>query len=45
MPFKKLGKDRYEGPSGRVFTKKQVEVYYAHGERFPGRKQRKAAKR
>lgn len=33
MPFKKItkGKDRgkYKSPSGRVFTKKQVKLYYS----------------
>ena len=29
MPFKKTGPNRYKSPSGRIFTKKQVEAYYA----------------
>ena len=29
MPFKKVGKDRYKSPSGRILTKKQVRAYYA----------------
>jgi hypothetical protein len=33
MPFKKIvkGKEKgkYKSPSGRVFTKKQVKLYYA----------------
>lgn len=29
MPFKKIGKDKYKSPSGRTYTKKQVEAYYA----------------
>jgi len=29
MPFKKVGKDKYVSPSGRIFTKKQVKLYYA----------------
>ena len=29
MPFKKLGPDKYEGPSGKVFDKKQVRLAYA----------------
>ena len=29
MPFKKTGKDEYESPSGKKFTKKRVEAYYA----------------
>lgn len=27
MPFKKVG-NKYKSPSGRVFTKKQVALYY-----------------
>lgn len=29
MPFKKVGPNKYKSPSGRSFTKKQVEMYYA----------------
>lgn len=29
MPFKKVGRNKYKSPSGRVFTKKQVALYYA----------------
>lgn len=29
MPFKKVGKNKYRSPSGRIFTKKQVALYYA----------------
>jgi len=29
MPFKKIGKDKNVSPSGRVFTDKQVKLYYA----------------
>ncbi len=29
MPFKKVGKNRNVSPSGRVFTNKQVKLYYA----------------
>jgi hypothetical protein len=29
MPFKKVGKDKYESPSGKIYTKKQVRMYYA----------------
>ena len=28
MPFKKVGK-KYKSPSGRIYTKKQVKMYYA----------------
>ena len=39
MPFKPIesGKDKgkYRSPSGRVFTKKQVDLYYAGGGAFP----------
>jgi hypothetical protein len=29
MPFKKVGPDKYVSPSGKVFTSKQVKLYYA----------------
>ena len=29
MPFKKISNNKYVSPSGRVFTKKQVNLYYA----------------
>lgn len=29
MPFKKKSKNKYKSPSGRTFTKKQVQAYYA----------------
>lgn len=29
MPFKKTGSNEYKSSSGRKFTKKQVEMYYA----------------
>jgi len=29
MPFVKVGPNKYKSPSGRIFTKKQVEMYYA----------------
>lgn len=31
MPFTPIGKGKYKSPSGRVFTKKQVALYYATG--------------
>lgn len=32
MPFKKIASNKYKSPSGRIFTKKQVKMYYAtHG--------------
>jgi hypothetical protein len=29
MPFKKIGDNKYQSPSGKVFTEKQVKLYYA----------------
>lgn len=29
MPFTKVGKNKYKSPSGKTFTKKQVQMYYA----------------
>lgn len=43
MPFKKVGKDDYTGPSGRHFDLAQVKLYYAHGGSFPGQHQDRAA--
>jgi hypothetical protein len=42
MPFKKTGPNRYKSPSGRIFTKKQVEAYYATGgfKRAPKKKRK-----
>lgn len=35
MPFKKItkgkGKGKFKSPSGRVWTKKQIRLYYATG--------------
>ena len=33
-PFRRLGLNRYISPSGRIFTKSQVQRYYARGGRF-----------
>lgn len=29
MPFKKQKNGKYKSPSGKTFTKKQVQMYYA----------------
>jgi len=29
MPFTKISKNKYKSPSGRIFTAKQVKLYYA----------------
>ena len=34
MPFKKIGRNKFRSPSGRVFTRKQVRLYYARGGKF-----------
>jgi len=36
MPFQKLGKNKYQGPSGKTFTLAQVKLYYYLGGHFPG---------
>lgn len=42
VPFKKTGPDSYKSPSGKTFTKKQVNLYYAtNGFKKPVRKKRK----
>ncbi len=38
MPFVKIGPNRYRSPSGRVYNKKQVDLWYAGGGKFPGEK-------
>jgi hypothetical protein len=35
MPFKEIGPDQYRGPSGKVFNRKQVALYYANNGAFP----------
>lgn len=40
MPFKKTGANSYTSPSGRKFTKKQVELYYAQGGKFPKKRKK-----
>ena len=30
MPFKKIGKDKYESPTGRIYNEAQVRLYYAN---------------
>jgi len=34
MPFTKVGKGLYRGPSGKTFTAAQVRLYYARGQSF-----------
>lgn len=29
MPFKKVGRNKYRSPSGKIFTAKQVKLYHA----------------
>ena len=45
MPFKKVGPNKYRGPSGRTFTAAQVRLYKAHGNKFPGQRKRAGKKR
>ena len=46
MPFKKVGPNKYTSPSGKTFTKKQVEAYYAtDGFKKPVRKKKPAKKK
>lgn len=46
MPFKKIGKNRYVSPSGRIFTEKQVRLYYAtKGFKVKPRKSRRKSKK
>lgn len=43
MPFTKIGPDKYRSPSGRIFTARQVRLYYTYNG-FPKQKQRKRSK-
>lgn len=45
MPFKKLGPDRYQGPTGKIFDLAQVQLYYSNGGKFPGQKKKKKKKK
>lgn len=42
MPFEKVGKNDYVGPSGRHFNKKQIKRYHANDESFDVKPQKKA---
>ncbi len=41
MPFIKIGPNKYRGPSGRTFNKKQVKLYYSLGGKFPDQPDKK----
>jgi len=30
MPFHKIAENKYRSPSGRIYTRKQVRLYYAN---------------
>ena len=45
MPFVKVAPNKYRGPSGRIYTREQVELYYAHGGHFPGDSPKKKRKK
>ena len=38
MPFTKVSRNKFESPSGKEFTKKQVGLCYHLGGHFPGQK-------
>ncbi len=38
MPFLKTKGGKFKSPSGRLFTGRQVKLYYANGGKFPGEK-------
>ena len=45
MPFKKVAPNDYKSPTGKDFTKKQVEAYYAtDGFKFKVKKSKKKGK-
>tara|TARA_B100000424_G_scaffold97887_1_gene73450 strand:+ start:286 stop:399 length:114 start_codon:yes stop_codon:yes gene_type:complete len=35
MPFKKLGKNKYKSPSGKIFTLAQIQAYYLNKKKGP----------
>lgn len=41
MPFKKVGKNKYKSPSGKVLPLKAVKAYYAGGRALDEEKPRK----
>jgi len=45
MPFKEIksgkNKGKYRGPSGRIFTTRQVRYYYANKKNFPKKSKKK----
>ncbi len=42
MPFLKVGPNRYRSPSGKIWTKKQIKLYYAtHGFKDKPKKRKK----
>jgi len=45
MPFKKIisgkNKGKFKSPTGKVFTEKQVNLYYANKKSFPKKKKRR----
>lgn len=45
MPFTKIGRGKYRSPSGRTFTQKQVNLYYARGGSFPKSKKKTSRKK
>jgi hypothetical protein len=43
MPFKNIGRGKYRSPSGRIYTKKQVAMYYAN-DGFPSKPKKRKRK-
>jgi hypothetical protein len=37
MPFEKIGPNKFKSPSGRIYTKKQVQLYYATNMKSSGK--------
>ncbi len=44
MPFRKVGRNKYRGPSGRIFNLNQVRMYYARGGTFKKTRRRRKRK-
>lgn len=38
MPFTPIGNGQFRSPSGKVFNRAQVRLWYANGGKFPGEK-------
>jgi len=45
MPFKKVGANKYRSPSGKIFSLKQLKLYYATDGFEKGKKKNKSKRK